>query len=366
MRPGPLSGGPLNLLTMGRTGRKKASGKRKRSAGSPSGAAPSPGEEPARAAALSVHRARFVEWQPREIKAFALHANRELLAVGRAGGVVEMWGSRNGWRLQCQHAGCEGSSVVAMSWLDENTLLVAEDKGTLYQLDRHTMRRVCATESFGGVIWDMALHVPEDEDAKKVAAKGDNNGAKEETRSEDGGEKASGSRGRDSLSASSSDDDGDDGSSGDSDSDDSDSNSDTDSDSEPDSDSEKETPTSLASAGTTTGTAFATLACEDGSVRVFDVTPGAIVYSKAMSRGNGRILSVCLRPTATPSTRAQRMASFAATASSAGRSYSAPLWKTTAKLRLVCGRCAVCQTTPSLQATHWAMCSSGTGARARS
>ena len=118
---------------------------------------------------LSVHRARFVDWRPREVKAFALHAGKERLAVGRAGGAVEMWGSKNGWRLQARHVGCVGSNVVKMAWLNDDILLVAEDKGTVYQLDATTMRRVCSTESFGGVIWDMALHVPEPEEVRERA-----------------------------------------------------------------------------------------------------------------------------------------------------------------------------------------------------
>ena len=198
----------------------------------------------------------------------ALHSDGRHLAVGRAGGSVELWmatsnsvSSNLGWRQLGTFPGRKNVNVIKIYFWTEKQLLVASSDGSVSMLDCRTMKRTRSIDSYGGTIWDMALHrAPTKRGLKRGAGGGAGTGAGA----------GAGAGGSESLSSN-------DGSEVDSEM-----NSEVDSESESEDEDE----------GLAAAASYVALACEDGTVRTFDIGDGYLTYDKSTQRGDARLLSI--------------------------------------------------------------------------
>jgi WD40 repeat protein len=97
-----------------------------------------------------------VDVVPKEIKAMALHSDGRHLAVGRAGGSVELWvatsnsvSSNLGWRQVSTFPGRKNVHVVKIFFWTSRHLLVASSDGSVSMLDCTTMSRTRSVDSYG-------------------------------------------------------------------------------------------------------------------------------------------------------------------------------------------------------------------------
>ena len=139
-------------------------------------------------------------------------------------------------------------------------------------LDRITMTRVRSIDSYGGMIWDMALHkVNKDEqDADQQTSNNEKSNNIQNTTQNDSGSDSN------------------------SDSDNSDSNTNSDSDSDSDSDAAMQGSDNEDDEEEDIDTSYIAVACEDGTIRTFDVSDTYLTYNRSTPRGDGRQLSICL------------------------------------------------------------------------
>ncbi|KAG7393125.1 U3 small nucleolar RNA-associated protein 4 [Phytophthora pseudosyringae] len=118
-------------------------------------------DEPAsttNAAALQVHRCRFVDWMPAAVHALSFNGAGDQLAVARATGDVEIWSLRSKWHLKFVLAGSAQSQVSALCWAPGCDRLFASSlDGTLWELDLPSLSRKHVTDSNGGPVWSMVM-----------------------------------------------------------------------------------------------------------------------------------------------------------------------------------------------------------------
>ncbi|KAF1329471.1 hypothetical protein FI667_g5759, partial [Globisporangium splendens] len=110
------------------------------------------------AAALKVHRCRFLDWMPHAIHSMCFDPRGTQLAVARSNGDIEIWQVDRKWHLRFVINGSEHAKISAMQWSQSNRLFVASLDGTLWEVDFQLLKKKHITDSNGGPIWCMEIN----------------------------------------------------------------------------------------------------------------------------------------------------------------------------------------------------------------
>eukprot|EP00448_Togula_jolla_P007299 CAMPEP_0170599092 /NCGR_PEP_ID=MMETSP0224-20130122/16603_1 /TAXON_ID=285029 /ORGANISM="Togula jolla, Strain CCCM 725" /LENGTH=750 /DNA_ID=CAMNT_0010923701 /DNA_START=100 /DNA_END=2352 /DNA_ORIENTATION=+ len=116
---------------------------------------------------MEVLRTRLCEWQPVEIDALALapaSAAEPRLAVGRAGGSVELWDTTT-WHLHSSAPGCKRRSVRGFVWVasadadadGQQRLLSAGLHTEITEWELPSLRPLASMSSGGGAVWALCV-----------------------------------------------------------------------------------------------------------------------------------------------------------------------------------------------------------------
>lgn len=203
---------------------------------------------------LEVHRCRQIEWSPSAVVALATSVNGAAVAVARENGAIEIWSvaaGSLGWHCQLTIPGRQGAAISSLTWcqaLGEDAsplgrLFSSGLDGLVTEWNLRTLQPRAVVESMGGSVWQLAA-----EHVDAVVTKHLN--VSSSSRIREGEENDSEDEGSSSSS---------------------------DSDDEPERRAQR-----------------VALACEDGVVRIFEVSTAkyGLVYQKSFPRVKGRILSV--------------------------------------------------------------------------
>ncbi|CAL5222772.1 g5185 [Coccomyxa viridis] len=110
---------------------------------------------------VSLHRARFVPWQPTAVVASATSTDGSLVAVAHESGAIEIW-ETSSWTCRQVIPGKEDACISCLAWvrdpLDGTEALISGGlDGILTEWDLVTRLPRHLGDSFGGAIWDIAV-----------------------------------------------------------------------------------------------------------------------------------------------------------------------------------------------------------------
>eukprot|EP00040_Diaphanoeca_grandis_P029238 m.170849 g.170849 ORF g.170849 m.170849 type:complete len:782 (-) comp31622_c1_seq1:25-2370(-) len=121
----------------------------------------------------TVHRCRFVEYQPNCINSFAVQTHPtattdevdEKIAVARSNGDIEIWNISSGWHMERVIPGGEDISVEQVIW-HGNRLFTAGLHSMITEWNVSKLRVETIVDSFGGSVWCIAMN----KEGTKIAA----------------------------------------------------------------------------------------------------------------------------------------------------------------------------------------------------
>jgi U3 small nucleolar RNA-associated protein 4 len=109
----------------------------------------------------SLHRVRFVEYQPEAVNALAFDHNGTRLAVARSSSDIELWNVRDGWRQELGIIGEESSLVRSLVWSNKDgvaRLFGGGLNGMVIEYDLERLRPKHIRDSFGGGVWSLCIN----------------------------------------------------------------------------------------------------------------------------------------------------------------------------------------------------------------
>jgi len=108
---------------------------------------------------LQVHDCKFFQWIPSGILSFSVCPVKDLLAVGKINGDIEIWNLSSGFFQEREIKG-NGSPVKSLAWASQR-LFSAGLNGKIIEWDFNQLREKFVEDSYGGAIWSIAVNPDE-------------------------------------------------------------------------------------------------------------------------------------------------------------------------------------------------------------